>query len=94
MGRRKKSDGESDNARTAGFSVYIGPTIPGVITKGKLIRGSRDVALVDSELRLSISRNPRIAELIVDGIDLPESRIKVKTKGDALYKSYRALIQN
>lgn len=92
--RRKNIGEEIGEAKSAGFSVYIGPTIPGVITTGKIIRGGRKEALADAEIQIAAARRPGIVDLIVDGGELAESRRKVKTKGEALHKAYRALARN
>ena len=76
---------------TAGFSVYIGPSLAGAIQTMTIYPAGRDAALNLPELALAISKKPEIADLVVDGLTLPEDRIKVKTPGEALYEKYRAL---
>ena len=73
--KTKKPDGKA-----AGFCVYLGPSIRGVIQSGAVYRGGK--ADVLSEL---------IASLIVTGDTLPEDRIKVKTAGNLLNVNYKKL---
>ena len=76
---------------TAGFSVYLGPSLAGVIQTMTIYPAGRDDALKLPELALAVEKKPGIADLVVDGLTLPEDRIKVKTPGEELYKKYRAL---
>lgn len=80
----KKSD-----AKSAGFSVYIGPTILGVIQSGHVYDGSR--AEVLKALAPIVEEQPLIADLVVDGATLPVDRIKVKTPGNLLFVQYKKL---
>ena len=77
--------------KSAGFSAYIGPSIPGVIQTMTIYPVGRDEALKLPELALAIGKKPGIADLVVDGQTLPEDRIKVKTPGELLYEKSRAL---
>lgn len=76
---------------TAGFSVYIGPSLAGVIQTMTIYPAGREEALKLPELALAVEKKPGIADLVVDGLTLPEDRIKVKTPGEELYRKYRAL---
>lgn len=85
---------KADTPKSAGFSAYIGPNILGVIQAMKIYPVGRDDALKLPELLLAVEKKPGIADLVVDGLTLPEDRIKVKTPGEELYKKYRALLRN
>ena len=76
---------------TAGFSVYIGPSLAGVIQTMTIYPAGRGEALKLPELRLAVEKKPGIADLVVDGLTLAEDRIKVKKPGEELYRKYRAL---
>lgn len=76
---------------SAGFSAYIGPSMAGIIQTMTIYPAGRDEALKLPELAFAVAKKPGIADLVVDGLTLPEDRIKVKTPGDELYKKYRAL---
>ena len=70
----KKSDGKA-----AGFCVYLGPSIRGVIQSGTVYRGGK--AAVLKELAPALERHPT----------LPVDRIKVKTAGNLLNVNYKKL---
>jgi hypothetical protein len=76
---------------SAGFSVYLGPSLAGVIQTMTIYPVGRDDALKLPELALAVEKKPGIADLVVDGQTLPEDRIKVKTPGEELYEKYRSL---
>lgn len=80
----KKSDGKS-----AGFCVYLGPSIRGVIQSGTVYRGNKSAVL--KEIAPALERYPLIASLIVTGDTLPVDRIKVKTAGNLLNVNYKKL---
>lgn len=80
----KKPDGKA-----AGFCVYLGPSIRGVIQSGTVYRGSKTDVL--RELAPALERHPLIASLVVTGDTLPEERIKVKTAGNLLNVNYKKL---
>ena len=75
--------------KSAGFSVYIGPTIPGVIQSGRIFNSSKANAL--KELASIVEKRPLVASLLVDGKTLAVDRIKVKTPGNLLYVNYQRL---
>lgn len=77
------------DAKSAGFSVYIGPSILGVIQHGHIYDGPR--AEVLKALAPIIEERPLIAPLVVDGATLSEDRIKVKTPGNLLFVNYKKL---
>ena len=80
-----------DAPKSAGFSAYIGPSMVGIIQTMTIYPAGREEALKLPELALAIGKKPEIADLVVDGLTLPEDRIKVKTPGEELYKKYRTL---
>ena len=82
---------DTGEVKSAGFSCYIGPNLPGIIQTATIYPAGREDALKLPELQLALSRKPEIAALVVDGATLPEDQIKVKTPGEALYKAYKAL---
>lgn len=71
----------------AGFYMYIGPNIKGVIHSGVLFReGETPVTVANA-----VKRNPKLNKLIVPDEELPAARIQVKTPGTDLYRAYQAL---
>lgn len=80
----KKSDGKA-----AGFCVYLGPSIRGVIQSGTVYRGGK--AAVLKELTPALERHPLIASLVVTSDTLPVDCIKVKTAGNLLNVNYKKL---
>lgn len=85
---RKKAAKKAD-AGGAGFCVYIGPSIQGVIQSGTVYRGGK--AAVLKELAPALERHPLIASLVVTSDTLPVDRIKVKTAGNLLNVNYKKL---
>lgn len=81
-----KPQGKAD-----GVSAYIGPNLPGIIQTGTIYPVPKAQALEREDVKLALAKKPGIAELIVEGEELAEARIKVKTPGNALYEKYRAL---
>lgn len=81
----KKKAGVND----AGFCVYIGPTIIGVIQTGTVYNGKK--ADVLKSIAPAVEKHPLIASLVVSGKTLPEDRIKVKTPGNLLFVNYKKL---
>ena len=75
---------------TGGFCVYLGPSIHGAILSGTIFSTDKKTTLANSERILK--DYPLIADLIVPGDILPESRIKVKTPGNLLYMNYNKLV--
>ena len=80
-----------DAPKSAGFSVYIGPSMVGIIQTMAIYPVGREEALKLPELAMAVEKKPGIADLVVDGLTLPEDRIKVKTPGEELYRMYSAL---
>lgn len=85
---KKKSAG-GPAGRSGGFCVYLGPSIRGVITHGKVIPGSKAEAL--EAVAAERAQYPLIGALVVAAEHLPEARVKVKTPGNLLYVNYRKL---
>lgn len=75
--------------KDAGFFVYLGPSIRGVIQTATIFEGSR--VEVEEFLAGPIERYPRIKRLLISGDTLAEDRIKVKTPGNGLYVAYTKL---
>lgn len=73
----------------AGFCVYIGPTILGVIQNGTVLRGTREEAV--EAARAAVEKYPLVKTLIVSGDTLGADRIKVNTPGNLLYVNYHKL---
>lgn len=74
------------------LSVYIGPTIQGVIQCGAIYRGTvADVLVNNPALRIALRRVPEIAGCVVPAEGLTESRKALKRKGTDLYKKNRAI---
>jgi len=82
---------EADAVKSAGFSVYLGPTISGVIQTATIYPVGKDEALKLPELQLALGKKPGIAALVVDGATLAKDRIDVRTEGTALYQAYAAV---
>lgn len=77
----------------AGFSCYLGPNITGVIQHAAIYPVCRAEALALPEVALALSKAPGIADLIVDGEDLPQGLADVRKKGTVLYRAYRAVLK-
>ncbi len=75
--------------RDSGFCVYIGPSVPRVITTGKVYRGNKSEALY--EAADVIDAFPLVEKLIVTDRELPEARLKVKQKGNYLHTYFSEL---
>lgn len=78
--------------KKGGFCVYLGPTIIGVITYGKVFRGTKDDAYKSAAF--AIDKNPLIKKMIVTSDTLVEDRIKAKTPGNLLYEIYQQILTN
>jgi len=71
--------------------VYLGPTIHGIIQSGTVYSG-KNLKDIESFIDAAIKQYPLISKLIVHVNELAESRIKVKTPGNALYTFYHKVI--
>lgn len=70
---------------------YIGPTVIGVIQYGTMYAGSRADILKRPDVKLAVEKYPAVAELIVEGEALQESKAAIKSKCGALYHAYKAV---
>lgn len=80
-----------DAPKSAGFSAYIGPGLPGIIQTMTIYPAGKEEALKLPELAFAVEKKPGVADLVVDGLTLAEDLIKIKTPGEELYKKCRAL---
>lgn len=87
--RKKKSTTKKSDGKSAGFCVYLGPSIRGVIQSGTVYRGSKSDVM--KEIAPALERYPMIASLVVASDTLPVDRIKVKTAGNLLNVNYKKL---
>lgn len=74
-----------------GFCVYLGPSILGVISCGTVYNAGKNATLTN--IADIVKKYPLVADLIVSGDKLPESRVKVKTPGNLLYVNSRKLAE-
>ena len=72
------------------FCAYIGPSVRGVVQNGTIYEGTRNSVL--NALAAQINKYPRIAKLIIPGDELPEARVKIKTKGNYLFEENRKFV--
>ena len=86
-----QSANKADGNKTAGFCVYLGPSIMGVIQSGTIYSGTKNEVL--TSIASAVEKYPLIASLIVSNDTLPEDRIKVKTPGNLLYVNYHKLVK-
>lgn len=70
--------------------VYLGPSIRGIVTNGRVFRGSR--AEVIKSLENGIKDYPQIERLIVADREVAKSRSDLKTKR-GIYIPYKALLK-
>ena len=75
----------------AGFCVYIGPTILGIIQNGPIYQGNKKQALNSRELAPVVQQYPLAAALVVNGEQLAASRQMVKQPGNLLNLKYQQL---
>lgn len=75
----------------AGFCVYIGPSIVGLMQNGTVYRGTKPEVLKRNDVAAAVEKRPLVASLIVSGDTLAADRIKVNTPGNLLYVNYRRL---
>lgn len=87
--KTKKTIAKKSDGKAAGFCVYLGPSIRGVIQSGTVYRGGK--AAVLKEIAPALERYPLIASLIVTSNTLPVDRTKVKTAGNLLNVNYKKL---
>lgn len=70
--------------------VYYGPSIRGLVTNGRIFRGTR--AEVLKSLEAAIAKYPQIERLIVADCELKKARADMKSK-HGIYIQYEALIK-
>jgi len=73
----------------AGFVMYLGPTIVGVIQNASVYSGT--LQEVTEKLAGVIEKYPRVRALLVSGDTLPEDRVNVQKPGTRLYDHYMRL---
>ncbi|KAB0577310.1 hypothetical protein EI53_01911 [Fusobacterium naviforme] len=76
-------------SKGAGFCCYVGPSILGIVQQNQVFNGS--VAEAKTRLADAIEKRPEIARLIVDGNDLAEALIAVRSPGTLLYEKYHKM---
>lgn len=76
-------------AKSAGFCMYLGPSIIGTIQQARILQGDKPDAL--AQISEATRKYPLIASLIIPGDQVSEARIKVKTPGNLLYVNYHKL---
>lgn len=77
-------------ASPTGFCAYLGPSIRGVVQNGTIYEGTKETVI--GLLAGQIEQYPRIAKLIIPGDELPEARVKIKTKGNYLFEENRRFV--
>ena len=87
----KKPKKPETHASEAAFCAYLGPSIRGSITKGQIFPLTK--AQVVAELAPLLERYPLIADLIVDGDELPAARSRIAQTNSLLHKTYEKLVK-
>ena len=82
----------AEEVRKESFSVYLGPSIRGGITKGQIFPMAK--AEVLSSIAQAVEEHPLIADLIVEGGELPEANVRIKQPDSLLYKTYEKLAKS
>ncbi len=92
---RKTADTEAVQQTNtgSGVSVYIGPSVRGVIQTATIFEGSPKDAISSPIGVIACKQRPSIKDLIVDADNLPDAQIKVKTPGEPLYEAYRNVLR-
>ena len=83
----KKKQTKTKEGGEAGFCMYLGPSIRGVIRTGTLYRGTHAQAL--EAAAVAVECCPTVRHLIVPDSLLPQARQQVKQPGNALYEMYQ-----
>lgn len=86
----QKKNKKTVSPEKPGLSVYLGPSIRGVIQSGTIFNGTK--AEMIAFYSAQIEKYPLIRTLIVTDKTLAEDRIRVKTPGNALYVNYHKLL--
>ncbi len=79
-------------ARKEAFSVYLGPSIRGGITKGQIFPAAK--AEVLSSIAKAVEKHPLIADLIVEGDALPDAVARINQPDSLLHKTYEKLAKS
>lgn len=87
MAVKKKPAAEEVKKET--FSVYLGPNIRGGITKGQIFPMAK--AEVLASIAQAVEKYPLIADLIVEGDELPVALARVKQPDSLLHTTYEKL---
>lgn len=77
--------------KSAGFSVYIGPSIRGLVDSSHIYKGSPAEAAKLPELRIVLAQRPKLRGLVVDGADLIKAQAEIKKPGTELFKLNRLI---
>ena len=86
------SDIKAEKAETsAGFCMYIGPTIVGAIQTGTIYQGSKKQVLASPELAFVMQKYPLTADLLISGEKLAASRQLLKQPSNLLHNKYKQL---
>ena len=85
---------ETASASGSGVSVYIGPSIRGIIQTASIFEGSPEEAINSPAGSIAYKQRPGIKDLIIDAADLPDAKAKVKTPGEPLCNAYRDVLRN
>lgn len=78
-------------SESAGFCMYIGPTIVGVIQNGTIYQGNKKQVIASPVLAFAMEKYPLAADLLIDGKKLSESRQLLKQPGNLLHDKYKRL---
>ncbi len=81
---------KSAEGKPGGFSVYLGPSILGVIQSGTVIADGDEYAQKMKDA--AVSKYPLVKALLIPKDRLAADRVKVKTPGTALYENYKKLV--
>lgn len=81
---------ETSTATESRIWVYYGPSIRGLVTNGRIFRGTR--AEVLKSLAAAIAKYPQIERLIVADCELKKARADMQAK-HGIYIQYEALIK-
>lgn len=87
----KKKPAQKEVKKEA-FSVYLGPSIRGGITKGQIFPMTKAEAL--ASIAKTVEKQPLVAELIVEGDALPGAVARIKQPDSLLFKTYEKLAKS
>lgn len=71
------------------FSIYIGPSLRGGITKGQIFKMNKKAAL--ASIASLVEKHPLIADLLVDGNDLPAAKVRLAQSNSLMHRNYEKL---